>query len=178
MANQEYKIVVVNIDGISKITMFLCELENVKVGDYVFLEGQTRAYEVNEIKCFTEETLPCSINSLKRVLRKLEDDYGVEEEKTTPIVQQVKETIDADVVINVKSDEEEKDEFDDEKINQINEYIFALAEERNIWILDMAEEFANKEGQLPDEYTTNGIRFEKDTYQIWSDYIVRHKAHK
>ena len=111
MANQEYKIVVVNIDGISKITMFLCELENVKVGDYVFLEGQTRAYEVNEIKCFTEETLPCSINSLKRVLRKLEDDYGVEEEKTTPIVQQVKETIDADVVINVKSDEEEKDEL-------------------------------------------------------------------
>ena len=64
-----------------------------------------------------------------------------------------------------------------EKISQINEYIFALAEERNIWILDMAEEFTNKEGQLPDEYTTNGIRFEKDTYQIWSDYIVRHKAH-
>ena len=64
-----------------------------------------------------------------------------------------------------------------EKINQINEYIFALAEERNIWILDMAKDFADKEGELPAEYTTNGIRFEKDTYQIWSDYIVTHKAH-
>lgn len=64
-----------------------------------------------------------------------------------------------------------------EKINQINEYIFEFAEEREIWILDMTEDFKNKEGFLPAEYTTNGIRFEKDTYQIWEDYIVSHKAH-
>ena len=64
-----------------------------------------------------------------------------------------------------------------EKINQINGYLFEFAEENSYWILDMVGSFANKEGELPAEYTTNGIRFEKDTYQIWSDYIISHKAH-
>lgn len=64
-----------------------------------------------------------------------------------------------------------------EKLNQMNEYIFALAEKNSFWILDMFGEFTNKEGGLPAEYTTNGIRFEKPTYEIWSDYIVQHKAH-
>ena len=62
-------------------------------------------------------------------------------------------------------------------INTINGYIFEMAEERNIWILDMAKTFADKEGKLPEEFTTNGIRFEKDTYELWSEYILKHKAH-
>lgn len=65
-----------------------------------------------------------------------------------------------------------------EKINDINEYLYAMAEERSVWILDMAGEFSGKDGELPAEYTTNGIRFEKDTYLLWSDYIISHKAHK
>jgi lysophospholipase L1-like esterase len=65
-----------------------------------------------------------------------------------------------------------------ERINQINEYILSLAEERSLWVLDMAESFKDKEGKLPEEYTTNGIRFEKDTYEIWSEYILTHKAHR
>jgi lysophospholipase L1-like esterase len=64
-----------------------------------------------------------------------------------------------------------------EKIRQINEYIFEYAEENSIWILDLYGEFVNKEGILPEEYTTNGIRFEKETYEIWSNYVVTHKAH-
>ncbi|MBR3963499.1 MAG: hypothetical protein IKK14_08255 [Oscillospiraceae bacterium] len=64
-----------------------------------------------------------------------------------------------------------------EKINRINEYIYSLAEERSFWILDMAKNFANENGTLPEEYTTNGIRFEKDTYEIWSNFVVTHKAH-
>lgn len=64
-----------------------------------------------------------------------------------------------------------------QNIEKINDYIFAMAEERSIWLLDMAEEFIDKEGKLPEEYTTNGIRFEKDTYEIWKDFVVTHKAH-
>ncbi len=63
------------------------------------------------------------------------------------------------------------------KISEINEYLFAMAEERSIWILDMNSDFADDKGELPADYTTNGIRFEKDTYEIWKDYIVTHKAH-
>ena len=64
-----------------------------------------------------------------------------------------------------------------EKINQINGYIFEYAEENSLWILDMNGGFINKEGYLPQEYTTNGIRFEKDSYEIWKDFILTHKAH-
>ncbi len=65
-----------------------------------------------------------------------------------------------------------------EKINKINEYLFQYAEENSFWILDIAGSFANKEGYLPEESTTNGIRLEKTQYEIWADYIVTHKAHK
>ena len=64
-----------------------------------------------------------------------------------------------------------------DKINKINEYIYAYAEENSIWILDMTKSFADKNGVLPEEYTTNGIRFEKDTYKIWSSYVLTHKMH-
>lgn len=64
-----------------------------------------------------------------------------------------------------------------EKINEINNYIYDLAEEKSLWILDMAEIFMNKEGELPAELTTNGIRLEKETYETWAEYITTHKAH-
>lgn len=64
-----------------------------------------------------------------------------------------------------------------EKINEINEYILALAEERSFWILDVAKEFKNDDGILPEEKTTNGIRFEKEAYKTWTDFILTHKAH-
>lgn len=64
-----------------------------------------------------------------------------------------------------------------EKINEINGYIRSAAEGRSVWILDIAESFKNKEGFLPAEMTTNGIRLEKEAYEQWADYIVTHKAH-
>ncbi|MBR3953008.1 MAG: hypothetical protein IKJ82_05290 [Oscillospiraceae bacterium] len=64
-----------------------------------------------------------------------------------------------------------------EKINQINSYLFSMAEEKSIWILDMHDEFLGGGSELPAEYTTNGIRFEKDTYEIWKDYVITHKVH-
>lgn len=63
------------------------------------------------------------------------------------------------------------------RINEINGYIFEIAEEKNLWILDMVSVFAGEDGELPEHYTTNGIRFETDAYQLWNDYVVTHKAH-
>ncbi len=65
-----------------------------------------------------------------------------------------------------------------EKIDEINSYIYSIAEERNLWMLDMKEVFTGKkETELPAELTTNGIRFEKEAYEIWAEYILTHKAH-
>lgn len=63
------------------------------------------------------------------------------------------------------------------KIDEINKYIISLAEENSFWILDMTKLYKNKEGFLPEEQTTNGIRFEKDYYEPWAKYILTHKAH-
>ena len=64
-----------------------------------------------------------------------------------------------------------------EKIDQINSYIYEFAEENNIWILDIAGIFKGKDGELPPELTTNGIRLEKAAYDMWAEYITTHKAH-
>lgn len=63
------------------------------------------------------------------------------------------------------------------KIDQINEYLYSYAVDNNIWILDMADEFEDENGIMSAQYTTNGIRFDKEAYLIWDDYIVTHKAH-
>lgn len=63
------------------------------------------------------------------------------------------------------------------KIDEINEYIISLAEEKSFWILDMRKQYKNENGFLPEEQTTNGIRFEKDFYKPWTDFILTHKAH-
>lgn len=64
------------------------------------------------------------------------------------------------------------------KIDEINGYIYSIAEERSLWVLDMASTFKNEDGFLAPEMTTNGIRLEKEAYDQWKDFVVTHKAHK
>lgn len=64
-----------------------------------------------------------------------------------------------------------------EKINDINEYIYSIAEEKNLWILDTKDLFADENGILPETSTTNGIRLEKEIYEPWGEYLLTHKAH-
>ena len=63
------------------------------------------------------------------------------------------------------------------KINEINEYILALAEEKSFWVLEIDDIFITENGELSSESTTNGIRLEKEVYEVWADYILTHKAH-
>lgn len=62
-------------------------------------------------------------------------------------------------------------------INEINGYIIELAEEKSLWIIETEKIFSGEEGELPSESTTNGIRLEKEPYELWADYILTHKAH-
>lgn len=64
-----------------------------------------------------------------------------------------------------------------EKISDINEYIYSIAEEKSLWILDNIDLFADESGALPEISTTNGIRLEKELYEPWAEYLLTHKAH-
>lgn len=64
-----------------------------------------------------------------------------------------------------------------EKIDQINAYLASIAEEKEVWYLDLASEFKDKNGELPVEMTTNGIRLNDEAYALWYEYILTHKAH-
>lgn len=63
------------------------------------------------------------------------------------------------------------------KIDEINEYIIKLAEEKSLWIIETDKIFSGENGELSQESTTNGIRIEKELYELWANYILTHKAH-
>ena len=64
-----------------------------------------------------------------------------------------------------------------EKIDQINSYLASIAEEKEVWYLDLASVFKDKNGELPEEMTTNGIRLTDEAYALWYEYILTHTAH-
>lgn len=64
-----------------------------------------------------------------------------------------------------------------EKIDQINSYLASIAEEEEVWYLDLASVFKDKNGELPEEMTTNGIRLTDEAYALWYEYILTHTAH-
>ncbi len=82
-------------------------------------------------------------------------------------------------ILPINSSEAEKKGYSvtNGKIDQINSYLVSLAEERELWYLDVAEEFKDESGELPSEMTTNGIRLTDEAYSTWYSYILAHKAH-
>ena len=82
-------------------------------------------------------------------------------------------------ILPIRTEEAKKRDYTvtNEKINEINEYVFSFCEENDIWYLDIADIFKEKEtGELIADYTTNGIRLTEDAYKVWYDYVITHKA--
>lgn len=64
-----------------------------------------------------------------------------------------------------------------DKIDEINRYIYEFCEENDLWYLDIAESFKDEEtGELISDYTTNGIRLNEDAYAVWYNYIITHRV--
>ena len=60
--------------------------------------------------------------------------------------------------INEKQAQKRSYSVTNEKIDEINSYLLGIAEKREIWYLDMTDEFKLGDGAFTDEAAGNGIR--------------------
>ena len=66
------------------------------------------------------------------------------------------------------------DLFTGEKVLAFNSAIRAMVEEKGFTYLDLYAAFADENGWLPPEKSTDGVHFTTDTYQEWAEYLRTH----
>lgn len=66
--------------------------------------------------------------------------------------------------------------FTRERILAYNAQLYAMAERRGCWYVDLFEALAGPDGYLPAEISTDGIHLTRDSYPIWSEYLRTHYA--
>lgn len=80
------------------------------------------------------------------------------------------------IPINEKQAEKRGYSVTNEKIEEINSYLLSIAEKKEVWYLDMTEDFLNYDGSESEEASTNGIRLTSSQYAIWYNYVITHRA--
>lgn len=67
--------------------------------------------------------------------------------------------------------------FANSKINSYNEGIQALALEKNVYYLNVAEAFKDAYGNLPSKASSDGVHFGPAHYRLWIEYLKRHTVY-
>lgn len=62
------------------------------------------------------------------------------------------------------------------EIDSFNQRLLSLANEKDVWYVDVNSELKDENGKLPDDVTSDGMHFNKDTYEKFIDYILTHTA--
>ena len=64
--------------------------------------------------------------------------------------------------------------FTNENIVRYNGLIAQVAEEQQVFYLDVASALMDEDGALPAESSTDGIHLKKDYYKVWYEYLQNH----
>ena len=64
--------------------------------------------------------------------------------------------------------------FTNENIRRYNEIIRQVAEEQEVYYLDVASALADENGALPEAGSTDGIHMTRDYYKLWYEYLQTH----
>lgn len=64
--------------------------------------------------------------------------------------------------------------FSMERVTTYNEALRALAETRECFYVDLVDAFADEEGFLPKEDSTDGIHLKQEKYPDWANYLRSH----
>lgn len=67
-----------------------------------------------------------------------------------------------------------EDLFTREKVLEFNEAIYAMTVEHGYTYLDLYDAFADENGWLPAEKSSDGVHFTVDTYLEWAEYMRTH----
>ena len=73
-----------------------------------------------------------------------------------------------------KSYEEKNTGITNAAIDEFNQALLALAKEKSVYYLNVAESFKDENGALPEEASSDGMHFATKHYNIWFDYLKEH----
>lgn len=64
--------------------------------------------------------------------------------------------------------------FNRENVRRLNEALAELCEEQECYLVDLYSCFADEDGYLPADISTDGVHFKSPQYRIMADYILCH----
>ena len=70
--------------------------------------------------------------------------------------------------------DDSREDISNEKINRYNELIVEIAENEDVYYLDVASAFKDEKGCLPEDSNGDGMHFGGKYYNIWFDYLKTH----
>ncbi len=81
-------------------------------------------------------------------------------------------------ILPVTNKKQTKDpSFSNSKINSYNDGIAALALEKDVYYLNVAEAFKDANGNLPANASSDGVHFGPAHYRLWIEYLKRHTVY-
>lgn len=69
---------------------------------------------------------------------------------------------------------ESSEVFNMERIDLYNEALYALAQEKECYYVDLCQALASEDGYLPEEDSTDGIHLIPEKYPDWAEYLRTH----
>lgn len=79
-------------------------------------------------------------------------------------------------ILPVTAEKSSDPAYANSKIDQYNAAIEALAVEKEIYYVNVAEALKDENGNLPSDLSSDGMHFGPTIYQMWLDYLLRHRA--
>lgn len=67
-----------------------------------------------------------------------------------------------------------RDVFNMERVEIYNQALYALAQEKECYYVDLCQALAGEDGFLPEEESTDGIHLKPEKYPQWADYLRTH----
>lgn len=80
-------------------------------------------------------------------------------------------------IIVVSKDKSEGDDiYNNENIAEFNELLLDMAQEKDVYYLDLNEVLADEEGYLPEDASFDGVHLKPDYCKLWLEYLKTHTA--
>lgn len=80
-----------------------------------------------------------------------------------------------EAIMNVSEAKSNSDPiFNNVNIKDKNDHLALLADNKNIFYIDVNEAITDKSGGIPEKYTFDNIHLKAEYYSIWTDFLLKH----
>lgn len=75
-----------------------------------------------------------------------------------------------------KTKDDEGGYINNERINQYNQLLMQLAEDKEVWYLDVSQAVEDESGRLPEAISFDGVHLKPEGCKTWLTYLTTHTA--